>query len=474
MANQVQQVSAALFGAASEVQLYEESGKLWVLLGHALIARGYLSQSLLCFQSALACEPELIGVHAIRGFVLLKLDRHEEAMAAYMAALAQQPQDADIWLNLGVIYQIAGYVEEALSCFETALLQRPGFVAAWKNRAKAQCALGDFAGARVSFTAATMLSPDSQMLRLDRAICLMMLGQYEEGWAAYDARLHIGAEPRILTDRWPIWQGEAVAGRSVLVLGEQGIGDIFQFVRHIRDLAALGAVVTLQVAERLIPVLEGLDADCVVIAELQPDAHFDFEIPLMSLPHRLSLAGVSPPVPARYLSTSPARLDYWQRRLELGEKSLRVGITWQGNPDFADDARRSVPLAAFGALADVPGVRLISLQGHAEAGQLDTSDLPIERLGDDVDRDGAFVDTAAILDTIDLLITSDTAIAHLAGALGRPVWLALRHVPDWRWGMIGETTPWYPTMRLFRQSRDGDWDGVFAAIRLALQERIAG
>ena len=469
---QLQQASLALFGPGSGTEPLNDSGRLWTLLGHTLVARGYLSQSLLCFQSALACEPGLVGVEGIRGLVLFKLGRTEEAMAAYMAALAQDPMDADVWLNLGVLYQSAGCPAEALSCFETVLLQRPGFVAAWKNRAKVLSAVGDFEGALVSFNAAEMLSPNDRMLRVDRAMCLLMLGDFDAGWTAYESRLHMGAEPRIQTDRWPLWQGETVAGRQMLVLAEQGIGDIIQFARYIDGLNRLGAEVTLRVCERLVPLLSGLVHCCRLVTDLGPDAHFDFEIPLMSLPHRLALGAIVPPDPIRYITAASDHVWFWERRLQPGGEGLRVGITWQGNRAFYDDARRSVPLETFGVLADVPGVRLISLQDQSETADLIASGLPIEHLGDDVDRDGAFLDTAAILENVDLLITSDTAIAHLAGAMGRPVWLALANVPDWRWGMSGETTPWYPTMRLFRQTTEGDWAGVFEAIRVALTEEV--
>ncbi len=470
-ASQLRQASATLFGPVDDVELYGDSGKLWLFLGHTLVLRGYLSQSLLCFQSALACEPGLAGVQAIRGLVLFRLGQMEEAMAAYMAALAQDPRDAEAWLNLGVLYHSEGYLDEAASCFETAILQRPGFVAAWKNRAKVQHAQGDLLGARASFATAVSLSPSDLTLQLDHAISLMALGEFRAGWAAYEVRLHMGAEPRVQTDRWPIWQGEALVGKRLLVLAEQGLGDTLQFLRYVRDLAALGAEVIVHVPERLIPLLRGLDAECQVVTDLLADMVVDFEVPVMSLPHRLGRYEIEPAAPVQYLAADAERVRAWARRLDKGTGGLRVGIAWQGNPTFIDDAKRSFPLSTFSDLATLDGVRLINLQKDIGTEQMDAIDFPVERFGPHVDHDGAFVDTAAILENIDLLITSDSAIAHLAGAMGRPVWLALPFVADWRWGQAGETTAWYPSMRLFRQTSDSDWAGVFAEIRTALAEK---
>ncbi len=452
--------------------LYDDSGRLWLALGHSLVERGFLSQSLLCFQSALACDPELDGVQAIRGFVLFRLGRYEEAMSAYMTALAEQADDADVWLNLGVLFQACGHLEEALSCFVTALFHKPGSAMCWSNRAKAERALGDFAAAAKSFACALKLAPNDAVLRVDLALSLLSIGDFANGWRAYDTRFQLANKPGELAGRWPLWAGEPVDGKRILIVTEQGLGDIFQFVRYVERLQALGAEVTLRVSSRMIPVLRGMLSPCELVSELEPDTTFDFETALMSLPYRLTPTSVLTPDPLRYIAADPDRAASWAKRLASTDDTFRVGIAWQGNPFYQEDRKRSFALSEFAAVAEVPHVRLVSLQQQYGVEQLADCAFAVEQIEGTPDRDGAFVDTAAIIDSLDLVITSDSAIAHLAGALGKTVWLALPFVPDWRWGVSGETTDWYPTMRLFRQTRDGDWASVFAEIASALEALV--
>jgi tetratricopeptide (TPR) repeat protein len=425
---------------------------------------------LTAYQVAKKNEPKL---QAVLGLILHQIGLSEHARAAYTNALMVAPGDTDTWLNLGVLYQSGGFLDESLRCFKTALKQRPDYVAAWANRAKVERALGDVAAAIASFRQAVRFDPRDPTLWLDLAMCELLAGDFPAGWLDYEARLFIPADTPILPMRFPVWRGEPLSGRRVLAVSEQGLGDVFQFVRYVDDLKALGAEVVLYVPPTLLPVLrEGLPA-CDCIDRLATDAVFDFEIPLMSLPLKLAASMVSPPLREPYLVADATRVAHWASRIDDGTTSFKVGIAWQGNPDFADDAQRSIPLDFFAAVADLPQVRLINLQAKTGLDQLDGLTFCVEQLGNELDTQGAFIDTAAILGSIDLVITSDTAVAHLAGALGRPVWLALAHMPDWRWGMTGEATHWYPTMRLFRQQFPGDWSGTFAAIRRALADRLA-
>ncbi len=464
---------ACVSDSRAEAPRSDHTAATWLALGQSLAASRRFDDALVAFAAAANADDTYPGLHAARAVVLFQLGHANEALADYMAALQLDPGDADTWLNLGVLYQASGYFAEALSCFETALTQRPRFIAAWSNRAKAQRQLGDAVGARASFAEAHRLDPDNAMTRSDLAMTDLMLGEWNVGWAGYEARLAVNAEPRILTSRWPVWRGEALDGKRIVVLSEQGLGDIFQFARFIRDLQMRGANVTLRLPETMLPVMAGLAADVRLVHDLESDAQFDFEIAMMSLPHRLSPDAIVSPDPLRYLAPDPVRVAKWRDRLGTGMRGVNIGIGWQGNPAFIDDARRSIPLDAFAAIAERQGIRLVSLQKHAGAEQLAEVAFPVERVPDDIDADGAFVDTAAIIDCLDLVITSDTALAHLAGALGHPVWLALPFVPDWRWGTAGETTPWYPTMRLFRQRTDGDWGGVFARMCGALEGLIS-
>ena len=439
----------------------------WLDLGRSMAARGRLQQALLCFEAAQESDPQSAEPLAERGLVLFKLNRPAEAMAAYTAALTLAPDHSDTWLNLGVLYQVHGHFDEARSCFETVLARRPRFVIGWSNLAKMHRALGDIEAALTCFREALRWAPDDPTIALDCAMCQLMLGDFVGGWQGYEARFQINAEPKILPGRFPLWRGEPLDGRRLLVMTEQGFGDTFQFVRFVAALAGLGAAVTLRAPVRLLPVLSGLSVSCRLVDDIGAEERFDFEAPLMSLPLFLMPEAIMPPDPPRYLGSEAARAARWASRLTDAAASLKIGIAWQGNPAFVDDINRSVPLSAFAGLAALPGVRLISLQVAVGLQQLQEAGVAVEQLGA-IDVDGAFIDTAAIIDGLDLVITSDTAVAHLAGALGRPVWLALAKVPDWRWGMAGDTTPWYPAMRLFRQTDAGDWNAVFARIGAAL------
>ncbi|HEY0182647.1 MAG TPA: glycosyltransferase family 9 protein, partial [Rhodopila sp.] len=257
----------------------------------------------------------------------------------------------------------------------------------------------------------------------------------------------------------PQWQGEPLGERALLVYPEQGLGDVIQFVRY---LPAIRGNVIFEAPPRLLRLLSSNPSLPRMLPAGAALPSIDAVVPLLSLPARTKLPEARPP----YLFAEPDRVAVWRERIGVGD--LRIGINWQGFSGRFEDRGRSIPLAMFRALADVPGVRLISLQKGEGEEQIATAGFPVERLqGLDVGPD-AFLDTAAVMASLDLVVTSDTSIAHLAGALGRPVWVALRRVPDWRWMLDRADSPWYPTMRLFRQNTDGDWAPVFAAMAEAL------
>jgi hypothetical protein len=266
----------------------------------------------------------------------------------------------------------------------------------------------------------------------------------------------------------PMWRGEAgLAGKTLFVYADQALGDTVQFCRYAKLAAERGARVVLAVQPRLCELLRGLSPQIRVIAQAEEAGSYDYQCALASLPLAFATTLADVPAAVPYLSADPRRAARWRER--IGEAGFKIGIAWQGSRNRID-VGRSVPLEFFVPLAGLPGVRLISLQKGEALEQLRGSQsFPLELLGDDFDAGPqAFLDSAAVMSQLDLLITCDTALAHLAGALGRPIWVALKHVPDWRWLLDREDSPWYPSMRLFRQSRRGDWEGVFAAIHAEL------
>jgi hypothetical protein len=278
----------------------------------------------------------------------------------------------------------------------------------------------------------------------------------------------------------PLWDGSDLGGRTLFVYSQQGYGDTFQFVRFAHEVKQRGGRVILEChpeLRRLLATVKGIDR---LIGHGSGLPAFDVQAPLLNLPRILQISAETAPARVPYLHSDPTLVDHWRQELQKSAKFL-VGIAWQGNPTYRYDAGRSIPLVHFARLARLEGVQLISLQKGQGVEQLrapqhvDTEEAVLRTvpdLGSRLDQaSGAFMDTAAVMMELDLVITSDTAVAHLAGALGVPVWLALPRVPDWRWEVEREDTPWYPTMRLFRQKRYGDWDAVFMRMAEELGRR---
>jgi hypothetical protein len=363
-----------------------------------------------------------------------------------------------------------GRAEAALAAFDRALAVRPTYPDALIGRGNALRELGQAKAALPLYDRALSLRHGDALAAWNKALALLTLGHLAEGFALYEARK---ASSRIVGRRDLVgseWDGtQDVAGRTLFLHWEQGLGDTIQFCRFVLPLAARGARVVLSVQDALLPLLAPLEPVAEVIgAEAQPSA-FDLHCALPSLPAALGTVAETIPAAVPYLRPDPVRLARW--RAKLGQEGLRIGICWQGGTTRID-LGRSFALTEFLPLSRLPGVRLISL--HRGAGEEQLRDLPegmvVEVPEEPFDPPGAaFLDTAAVMAACDLVITSDTAVAHLAGALGVPVWVVLKHVPDWRWMVGREDSPWYPTMRLFRQARPGDWSEVFGRIAQALQ-----
>ena len=297
------------------------------------------------------------------------------------------------------------------------------------------------------------------------------MGRFEQGWAGYEWRWKCKEFGSLPPFQPPLWDGSFLDGRTILVHAEQGLGDTLQFIRYVPSLHQRGGRVILMCQPPLVRLLTRSPGIERLLAHGDPVPEFDVHTPLLSLPRLLGTTLESVPADVPYLEAEPQLVEAWRHRLG-SYPGFKVGIVWQGNPKFRLDRLRSIPLAQFAPLARVPGVHQFSLQKGPGAEQLAavTDRFPVTDLGRRLDD---FMDTAAVLKNLDLVISVDTAIAHLAGALGIPVWVALPFAPDWRWLMGREDSPWYPTMRLFRQTRPGQWEDVFHHIAEALQRRLA-
>ncbi|MGE0573584.1 tetratricopeptide repeat protein, partial [Reyranella sp.] len=353
-------------------------------------------------------------------------------------AVALAPGDADAHANRGATLLGLKRFDEALACYDRSLALRPGEgEAAW-----------------------------------NKAQLLLLRGDLVQGLPLYEERRRKPEFPSVGDAAVPSWRPDmALAGRTVLVHWEQGMGDTIQFCRYLRPLAAQAGRVLFAPHRPLAALMHGLGPGLSIVDPDDPALSYDLRLPLLSLPLAFATTLDTIPGDVPYLGAEPERVERWRRR--LGEGGLRIGICWQGNPSLVDRGR-SFPLAALAGLARRPGTRLISLQkGHGVEQFAALPDgMTVETLGGDFDAGpDAFLDSAAVLQSLDLVITSDTAMAHLAGALARPVWVALKQVPDWRWFLDRPTSPWYPTMTLFRQKQRGDWAGVFDEMAGRLSDR---
>ena len=476
--------------------------------GSVLLALGRPAEALAGFETALGLDPTLPQTHNNRGNSLKELGRLDEALASYDRALACDPSYAEALNNRGTALQALGRTMEAAAAYDAAIAIHPALAEARYNRANAKQQAGELAAAIAdyravldrdpdyvkahynlgialhdagrpveaiaSFQSAVALQPDHYPAMVNQSHSLLSLGRMAEAWPLYhhrDAQFPLlQRDPRYLTrERLP-----AAVGKRVLVVWEVGLGDTLQFIRYVRLLHDHGVVIQLSVQSTLrrlvstldVPV-EHIDFDWRTMFRMgQTTDRFDYIIRMMSLPSLFTTDIDTIPAAIPYLSAEPELVAHW--RAVIGTNGRRIGISWLGS-NRIELGQRSFPLTALCDIARLPETRLISLQKSADA--IVPADGPVvELLGDGFDAgpDG-FRDTAAVMASCDLVITCDTAIAHLAGALGARCWIALGYVPDWRWLRDRSDSPWYPTVRLFRQGPDRSWAPVFAAMELALR-----
>jgi Tfp pilus assembly protein PilF len=441
-------------------------------LGNILQMQDRHDDAIACYRRALRLQPDLVEAQCNLGTTLRDLGRLDEALVQLQQAVGRRPDMAQAQGNLGAVWHALGQLDEAQACFERAVRLDP-------SRAERHFSLGSVLRDRgyvdsaiASYDRAVELEPDFSIAIVNRGTAQLSAGRFAPGWADYEHRIG-SVHSSTLKLPEPLWQGEPLASGRLLVHCEQGLGDTLQFVRYLPRVRQLAPNATLAADACLLPLLAASGFGPLVAKE-GPLPSCDAQIPLMSLPRIFGTRLDNVPAPVPYLAVEAPRIDRWHTRLQQ-LPGFRIGIAWQGRPSYPGDRQRSIALEHFAALARVDGVRLFSLQKGPGSEQIAAFDscTPLVDLGPSIDHsDGAFLDTAAVMQSLDLVITSDTAVAHLAGALARPVWVALSAAPDWRWMFDREDSPWYPTMRLFRQQELGRWDQVFQRMADALRQLV--
>ncbi len=446
--------------------------KAFNLLGILAAEAGDASSAAALFRRAILNDSSVAEYHSNLGNVLRALGDTDAAIAAYQSALERRPDGAEIHRNLGCALLRKGEFEIAVASLRHALALKPRFAEVYSNLGNALIELGQAPDAIAAYRAAIAIggvSPaDLAELHCNLGMALLLTGEFEEGWRGYEWRLKSAIRHRAARDfPQPRWNGEPLAGKTILLHAEQGFGDTLQFIRYVRPVAERGATVIVACQKELLRLFSRLPRARQWLAEDQPLPAFDFHCPLLSLPWIFNTAVENIPPQDPPLSPPPEVSSAWRQKITDGE--FKIGIAWAGSTGANKYARRPIPLRLLASLAEIPGVRLISLQkgpaAHEAAADARILDLTAG-LGD-------FADTAALIEALDLVISVDSAVAHLAGAMNKPVWTMLAFAADWRWGQAGEQSAWYPSMRLFRQGIPGDWHSVADRIKAELISRVS-
>lgn len=465
---QRQRMVEALHFLAAALKANSASSDAMSNLGLALHATGRFDEALLQFASALQFAPEHPEILYNLANTYLELGRFDEALSRYDAALAQAPGHAGAVVNRGNTLLRLNEPMKAIASYDAALDAMPGHPQILTNRGHARRRLDRPLEALADFNAALLAAPEFAEAHFESAMTHLTLGDFDTGWKQYEWRWKTGAFARYRRPfRAPPWLGgESVAGKTVLLHAEQGFGDTIQFIRYAPLLVDRGAKVICEVQPELQPLLSQL-AGVTVIASGGTRPAFDLHTPLLSLPLAFATQIETIPAAFPYLVAPADRVAYWRTRLPPGP--LRAGFVWSGSSTHKNDRNRSIALPRLAALFDNPPLQCLSLQTELrDADRHMLGGLPnLVHLGDEI---GGFADTAAIISLLDVVISVDTAVAHLAGALGKPVVILLPYAADFRWMRGRNDTPWYPAARLMRQPAFGDWDSVVGRLSNELRQ----
>lgn len=456
--------------------LNSDSPALHTDLGNALMLAKQLGDALTAFAHALALDPDNAVAHSNRANTLKELGRYSDARAGYETALQLNPGFVDAHSNLGVLFKELGQFEESVTHFRNAIRVNPGYFDAHNHLGVALHYLGHQDSAVKCFRTALTLKPDHPEAAFSLGCCLLLKGEFTEGWLLYEYRRKLNRDIHESYRRFDghrEWDGHCgPPAKTLLIWSEQGLGDTLQFCRYAQLVADSNTRVFLEVQKTLKTLLSTSLKNITVLGHGDPLPDFDFHCPLLTLPKLLAIQPENPRSSTPYLFAGPGYRDTQSSRPRKPASS-RIGVVWSGNahPFLANDHRRSIPFALFRQLFAV-NAQWISLQ--KEMHSIDQPHVQQSELQDHSSSIRDFADTAALMDTVDLVISIDTSVAHLAGAMGKPVWTLLPYVADWRWLLDREDSPWYPTMRLFRQPAMGDWPSVLHRVKLELQKWLDG
>jgi tetratricopeptide (TPR) repeat protein len=459
--------------------------------------RGNSHEAVFLISNAIENNPYVAVYYYNLGYILALSGEIDRAIEAYKESLSLKPDYAEAINNLGLILYDQDKIEESIILFQQAIRNKPGFTKAYYNLGKAFQAQGNPQVAIAAYDEVLKIFPDSPETRFNRSLSLLLTENFEEGWVEYEQRFRSLKVPAKKCNKKDAhrWDGASFVGKRLLVVDEQGIGDTLQFIRYLPLVKELGGTIVFETIGSLMRLLENFQG----INELwdrssvaRSDLNFDLYIPLMSLPGVFKTTLETIPAKVPYIFPDTTKDKYWRQRLNKG--GIKVGIVWAGksSADYRQSrmsglehlnlrwagrpaskfaSKRLARLENFVPLTKIEGVQLYSLQKGNEADQASTLSGSVNVINL-CEESTDFSDVAAAMDNLDLIISVDTALAHLAGAIGKPVWVLIPFVPDWRWLLVREDSPWYPTMRLFRQSEKNEWEDVFQRVARELHALV--
>ncbi len=439
--------------------------------GNALQKLNRFEEAVTSFDRAIELRPDFARAHSDRGHALQMLKRHAEAAASYDRAIELRPDFATAYSDRGSVFYALNRFEEALADFDRAITVQPSYAVAHYNRGLALHELLRCEEAVASYERAIDLRPDFAEARLNQSLSRLLLADFDRGWQGYEWRRKVKSPG----NTWrnfvrPQWFGrENISGKTILLPAEQGFGDTIQFCRYVPLVVARGARVVLEVLTPLAELMTALDGPSQIVCKNDPLPDYDLHCPLLSLPLAFGTQLATIPSAVPYLRAPAPGVMEWDAR--LGPKHRpRIGLAWSGEPTHPNDHNRSIPLSCLISLLDVDAT-FVSLQKDVRI-----KDATVLRARGDLLHFGDalknFADTAALVANLDLVISIDSSVAHLAGALAKPAWVLLPFVPDWRWLLDRTDSPWYPTVRLFRQDDTRAWENVVARVHAALGEFV--
>ena len=451
------------------IELAPRSAIAYDNLGIALRESRRVDESVAAHQKAIELNPNSAPAYSNLSISLIAIGRVKEAVAAAKKAIELSPGYAEAHNNLGNALAESGQAAEAIAAYRRAIELRPGYVTAWSNLGISLNEVGSFADALAASEKAVELGPDDASARFNLGINCLLSGDFERGWPLYESRLRCtGLLKNAGRDLLP-WDGSALIGRSLLIYAEQGLGDTVQFVRYAPMIAAQGGRVIVECDPSLHRIVGKIQGVAQGVAPGDPVERCDVQCSILSLPALFQTTLATIPAAIPYITPDAASISEWRERLEAASGIvLKIGLAWAGRAGHRNDRNRSMTLEQLAPLAS-SRIDYFSLQKGPAAEQAANPPAKM-RLVDPTDVLYDFHDTAAMIANLDLVLTVDTVIAHLAGAMGKPVWLMLPFNPDWRWMLTRGDSPWYPTMRLFRQKTPGDWNTVILDIRTALRD----